>query len=286
MGTELHIGIDAEKTVVSSYPLKARSGRIRRTRVGTLVETSPCAPSGRTLEQRVVATSRIALPLLFLTAVAAAFGMSWWLAAAGSAGLVGWFWRRQARAAQIAAFAVPRDREQPAETRARVLWTAAERAAFDNALTASRRVRATWPALGGMVDPVLADRSLTRALDELATVLARRQDLRRLRADLSGVELTGVPADSPARAAVTEQAERADVLWRETGAARDRIVHSIEAAARAGESFLRERRVAAIAGYAERTLARVTGSAAVAESGPELASRTEAVIAAYRDLAA
>ncbi|WP_127547260.1 hypothetical protein [Actinoplanes sp. OR16] len=282
---ELHVGVDSEKTVVSAYPLRSRSGRIRRTRVGTLVETSPCAPSGRTLEQRVVFAARVALPLLFVSAVAAAFGFSWWLAAAGSAGLVGYVWRRQARAAQIAAFAVPRDEALPQAERARVLWTAAERTAFDGALASSRRVRATWPALAGMVDPVLADRSLTRALDELATVLGRRQELRRLRADLSGVEVADIPVDSPARAAVIEQAERADALWRETGAAADRILASIETAARAGESFLRERQVAATARYAERTLARVTGTPAAAESGPELADRTEAVIAAYRDLA-
>ncbi|WP_433829008.1 hypothetical protein ACQP2E_06840 [Actinoplanes sp. CA-015351] len=279
MGTELHVGIDGEKTVVSAYPIRSRSGRARRTRTGFLVETVPCAPSGRTREQRVVFVARLALPLLLLSAVASVFGINWWLAMAGSAALAGYVWRRQTRAAQPGAFAVPRDQES------RVLWTAAERTAFDGALAASRRVRGTWPALDGMVDPVLADRSLTRALDELATVLTRRQDLRRLRADLSGVQVSDIPADSPARAAVAEQSERADELWRETGEAANRILRSIDTAARAGESFLRERQVAATARYAERTLARVTGAPAAAESGPELADRTEAVIAAYRDLA-
>ncbi|MEU4560819.1 hypothetical protein AB0F72_20775 [Actinoplanes sp. NPDC023936] len=277
-GWDLHVGSDVEKTVVSPYPIKCRSGRARRTRTGSLVESVPCAPSGRTLEQRVVVTARVALPLLFVSAVLSAFGFSWWLGAAGSVALVAWLWRRLARGAQPGAFAVPRD---PAS---RVLWTAAERTAFDGALAASHRVRGTWPALAGMVDPVLADRSLTRALDELATVLTRRQELRRLRADLRGVRLADIPADSPARAAVAEQSERAEELWRETGAAADRIVRSIDTAALAGETFLRERQVAATARYAERTLARVTGAPA-AESGPELADRTEAVIAAYRDLA-
>jgi hypothetical protein len=279
VGTDLHVGIDSEKTVVSAYPVKSRSGRIRRTRTGSLIEAAPCAPNGRTRDQRVISTARLALPLLLACAVGTVFGISWWLSMAASAALIGYAWRRQARAAQIAAFAVPRDSES------RVLWTAAERTAFDGALASSRRVRATWPALAGMIDPGLADRSLTRALDELATVLARRQELRRLRADLSGVEVADIPADSPARAAVTEQAERADELWHSTGATAERILRSIDTAARAGESFLRERQVAATARYAELTLARVTGNSAVAESGPELADRTEAVIAAYRDLA-
>ena len=279
MGTELHIGIDPEKTVVSPYPLRTRSGHARRNRTGSLIEAVPRPPSGRSRERRLVFAARLALPLILLSALLSAFGASWWLLTASSAALVAAVWRRQARAAQPGAFAVPRD------AASRVLWSAPERTALAGALAASRRVRSTWPALTGMVDPVLADRSLTRALDELATVLARRQELRGLRADLTAVRDADIPVDSPARAAVEEQWAHAEQLWREAGEASNRILRSIDAAARAGESFVRERQVAATARYAERTLARVTGSATVAESGPELADRTEAVITAYRDLA-
>ncbi|MEV6306810.1 hypothetical protein AB0M02_45950 [Actinoplanes sp. NPDC051861] len=280
MNTELHIGVDTEKVVVSAYPLKARSGRLRRTRTGTLLEAVPRPPSGRSHEQRVTFTARLALPLLLVSAVLGAAGVNWWLLAAGSTALVAQAWRMQARAARTAALAVPRDEES------RVLWTAPERAAFEGALIASRRVRATWPALTGMIDPVLADRSLTRALGELGEVLARRQELRRLRTELAGVRDADIPADSPARIAVDEQWVLAERLWHQEDAAANRILGSIDAAARAGESFIRERRVAATARYAERALARVTGAPAGIESGPELAGRTEAVIAAYRDLAA
>lgn len=279
MGTELHIGLDHEKTVVSAYPLKARSGRLRRTRTGTLIEAVPRPPSGRSREERVTSAARLALPLVLISAVLSVFGMSWWLAAAGSVALVALFWRGQARAAQPAALAVPRD------SHSRVLWTAPERAAFEGALVASRRVRRTWPALAGMIDPQAADWSLTEALDELAEVLGRRQELRRLRRELTAVRDADIPADSPARSAVEAQSERAEELGREADAAVDRILRSIDAAARAGESFIRERQVAATARYAERTLARVTGAPTVTDSGPELADRTEAVIAAYRDLA-
>ncbi|MEU4623118.1 hypothetical protein AB0G04_24485 [Actinoplanes sp. NPDC023801] len=280
MGTELHAGIDAGKVVVSPYPIKARRGNVRRERTGTLIEVVPRTPSGRGREERVTFAARLALPLLFVSAVLAAAGFNWWLAAGGSVALVAAVWRRQARAAQETVFAMPRDDES------RVLWSVPERAAFAGALDASRRVRRTWPALNGMIDPVLADGSLTRALGELADVLARRQELRRLRADLAGVRDADIPGDSPARLAADAARERADAAWREAGHTANRILGSIDAAARAGESFIRERQVAATARHAERTLARVAGVPAIAESGPDLAGRTEAVIAAYRDLAA
>jgi hypothetical protein len=280
VGTELHAGIDAEKVVVSPYPIKVRSGVAQRERTGSLIEFVPRTPSGRSREERLTFAARLALPLLLLSAVLGVSGFSWWLAAGGSAALVAVVWRRQRRAAQEAAFAVPRDAES------RVLWSVPERAAFAGALDASRRVRGTWPALDGMIDPVPADRSLTRALGELADVLARRQELRRLRADLAGVRDADIPVDSPARLAAEAARERADEAWREAGHTANRILGSIDAAARAGESFIRERQVAATARHAERTLARVAGVPALAESGPDLAGRTEAVIAAYRDLAA
>ncbi|MDI6098115.1 hypothetical protein QLQ12_05800 [Actinoplanes sp. NEAU-A12] len=280
MGTELHAGIDAEKVVVSPYPLKTRSGNVRRERTGTLIESVPRPPSGRSRTDRQTFAFRLALPLLLLAAMLSASGFSWWLTVGASSALVAAVWRRQARAAQPAVLAVPRD------TESRVLWSAPERAAFRGALDASQRVRRTWPALGDMIDPVLADRSLTRALGELAELLARRQELRRLREDLAGVRDADIPADSPARIAADRQRELAGEAWREAGDAANGILRSIDTAARAGESFIRERQVAATARHAERTLARVAGVPAAAGSGPDLAGRTEAVIAAYRDLAA
>ncbi|AEV82436.1 hypothetical protein ACWT_1418 [Actinoplanes sp. SE50] len=277
MNTELYIGADAEKVVVAGRPVRTRTGRARSRRTGSMVEAVPCPPSGRSREVRVTNTARLALPLLFVAAVLAAAGLTWWLPAAGGTALVVWLWRRQARAAQPVAF------RRPGEGEGRVLWTEPERAAFTRAVAVAHRVRRTWPALGAMIDTRLADRSLTRALDELATLLARRQELRRVRAGLAATEDADIPADSPARIAADLQRERADELWRETGAAANRIIRAIDAAARTGESFIREQQVAATARHAERTLARV-GGVPVAESGPELADRTAAVITAYREL--
>lgn len=280
MTTELHVGADGEKVVVSSRRLRVRSGRVRLERGGSLVESVPVAPTGRGRDERVTSVCRAGLAMMFAAVVLSAAGVSWWLAAGGCAVAIGAVWRRQARAAQQAVFAVPRDGES------RVLWTVPERAAFLDALDSAERVRRTWPALTGMIDPVLADRSLTRALGELADVLGQRQELRRLREDLAGVRDADIPGDSPARRAADVQRERAEQAWREAGDAAGRILRGIDAAARAGESFIRERQVAATARHAERTLARVTGAGTVADSGPELADRTEAVISAYRELAA
>ncbi|BCY06386.1 hypothetical protein [Actinoplanes sp. L3-i22] len=279
MTTDLYIGADAEKVVVSAHRVRTRTGRARYRRTGAMIEAVTEPPSGRTREVRLAYAGRLALPLLLASAILAATGLTWWFPAAVSAGLITWTWRRQARAAQPAVFATPRDDE------ARVLWTEPERAALTRAVAVSYRVRRTWPALGGMVDPSLADHSLTRALDELATLLARRQELRRVRAGLESTRDADIPADSPARIAADLQRERADELWAETGAAANRIVRAIDAAARTGESFIREQQVAATARHAERSLARV-GGAPAAESGPELADRTEAVITAYRELGA
>ncbi len=277
MSTDLYIGADEEKVVVSVRPVRARTGRVRHRRTGSMIEAVLRPPSGRGRDVRLASVSRLALGLLLASAILAATGLTWWLPGAVSAATLVWTWRRQARAAQLAVLAVPRDEES------RVLWTEPERDAFARALAASHRVRRTWPALGDMVDPRLADHSLTRSLDELATLLARRQELRRVRAGLESTHDADIPADSPARLAADLQWERADELWRESGAAANRILRAIDAAARAGESFIREQQVAATARHAERALARV-GGVPIADSGPELADRTRAVITAYREL--
>jgi hypothetical protein len=139
-----------------------------------------------------------------------------------------------------------------------------------------------------MIDPDLADHSLTRALDELGGLLVRRQELRRLRAEIAGVRRQDVPADSPAVQALAAQRDRADHLWRETGVRTNRILRSLDRAALAGEAFIRERQIGETARQAEFVLAGLADqhAATVAEAGPELADRTAAVITAYRELAA
>ncbi len=281
MPTDLHIGIDREKIVVSPHALKPRTGRTRRVRAGSVIETVPLPPTGRDRDDRVTFAARLSLPLLFAGAVLFAAGLPWWLPAAAALATIGTVWRRQARAAQIATFAMPRG------VGARVLWSPRERAAFERAVLAARRIRRTWPGLSGMVDPVTADLSLTHALDDLATVLVRQQEIRRLRAELSAVRHADVPADSPAVRALAEQRERTEELGRETGEQAGRILRSLDAIALAGETFLHEQRIGACVRDAEQVLAGLAAAAAPpAESGPDLADRTAAVLSAYRELAA
>jgi hypothetical protein len=278
MAAELHIGADAEKTVVSAYPLKTRTGRARRRRTGSVIQSQPVLPSGRSREVRVTFLARLSLPLLFLGALGFVAGLPAWLVAGLVLVTVGLAGREDRRRAQSAIFQLPKDQET------RVLRTPEERAAYDRAVDVARRVRRTWPDLSGMIDPVAADRSLTHALDDLATLLVRRQEIRRLRAGLAGVRHEGVAADSRAVLALTEQRERTEELWLTTAEQANHILRSIDAAALAGETFLRERQIGATARQAELVLARLTVGAPPAESAPELADHTSAVLDAYREL--
>jgi hypothetical protein len=114
--------------------------------------------------------------------------------------------------------------------------------------------------------------------------MARRQEIRRLRAELQDVRGQGVPKDSPAVLALGTQRERVEKLWLETAESANRVLRSLDAAARAGETFLREQRISETARAAEHVLAALVPDAGPVEAGPELAARTEAVISAYREL--
>ena len=278
MAADLHIGMDGEKTVVSAFPLKTRCGRARRRRAGSVIESVPVLPSGRGRDVRVTFLARLSVPLLLAAAVLFAAGVPAWLLAGSLIATLGLAGCADRRRAQRAVFAVPRD------AGTRVLRTGEERAAFARAVAVGRRVRRTWPELPGMIDPVEADRSLTHALDDLATLLVRRQEIRRLRAGLDGVRRQDVPAGSRAVLALAEQRDRAEELWLTTGEQANHILRSIDAAALAGETFLQERRIGATARQAELALARLSAGAPPAEAAPELADRTAAVLDAYREL--
>jgi hypothetical protein len=277
----LHIGADSEKVVVAPYPLRMRTGRAGRRRTGSVTELVPAPPSGRTRADRIRFAARLALPLLILSAVLDAVGIPWWAPAAGTVALVGWVVREQARAARTGSIAVPVGDD------CHVLVAAEERAAYVRAVVLSRRVRRTWPELGGLIDPADADRTLTRALDELAALLARRQQIRRLRAELSEVDHADLPPNSAAVQALAAQRHRVETLWRETGAQANRMLSGINTAALAGENLIREQGVHRTARDAELAISRlaVAGPRPAVPAGPELAERTAAVIAAYRDLA-
>jgi hypothetical protein len=277
----LHIGIDAEKVVVSPLPLKMRTGRARRVGWGSVTEVVPVPASGRSREERFRFASQVALALVVLSSVVTALGFAWWAAAAGSVALVAFVVVEQARAARAGIIALPKGDDSF------VLHAPEERAAFERAFTVAKRVRRTWPALQHMIDPADADHSLAAALTELATIMARRQQIRLLREELSVATRHDLPADSPAVQALAEQRLRVEALWRSTAAAANRILAGINAAALAGENLIREQRIGETARAAELAISRLTAAGPPrTEAGPDLAERTAAVIAAYRELAA
>jgi hypothetical protein len=277
---ELHIGIDAEKVVVAPDRLTMRTGRARRRRLGSITEVVPVPPSGRSRAERIRFASQLSLAMVVFSAVLSGIGISWWAPAAGSVALVALVAVRQARAARVGSIAVP------AGDDCHILYAEVERTAYERAVVVARRIRRTWPALSHMIDPADADQSLVRALDDLAAIMARRQQIRRLRAELSGVDRQGLPTDSPALQALAAQRIRVDQVWRATGETANRILASLNAAALAGENLIREQRIGETARDAELAIARLTGPGQPMEAGPELAERTAAVIAAYRELAA
>jgi hypothetical protein len=219
--------------------------------------------------------------LLILCTVLAALGLPWWAPAAGSVALLAFVAVQQARAARTGSLAVPRG------DGCHVLYADEERVAYQRAVVIARRIQRTWPALEHMIDPVEADRSLTRALDDLAGIMSRRQEIRRLRAELSEVDHANLPADSPAVQALAAQRVRVDALWRSTGTTANRVLAGLNAAALAGENLIREQRISQTAHAAEMAIVRIAAADAgrSVEAGPDLAERTAAVIAAYRELA-
>jgi len=275
----LHIGIDAEKVVVSPLPLKMRTGRAKRSRCGSVTEVVPVPPSGRSREDRIRFASQLTLALVVLSALLSALGVAWWAAASGSVALVAFVVVEQARAARAGVIALPKGEGS------HVLHAVEERCAFERAFVVAKRVRRTWPALRHMIDSGDADRSLSAALAELAGIMARRQQIRRLREELAQATRHDLPADSPAVQALAEQRLKAEALWRSTAAAANRILASINAAALAGENLIREQGIGETARQAELAISRLTAAGPPqTEAGPELAERTAAVIAAYREL--
>ncbi|MDY7089523.1 MAG: hypothetical protein SYR96_31005 [Actinomycetota bacterium] len=99
--------MDDEKTVISSYALKLRTGRAVRHRAGSVTEVVPLTPSGVTREARLAFAARLGLPLIFVSAALYAAGLPWWLPFAASVATVATVWRHQARAAQVASFELP-----------------------------------------------------------------------------------------------------------------------------------------------------------------------------------
>ncbi|HET9516997.1 MAG TPA: hypothetical protein VFO77_04655, partial [Actinoplanes sp.] len=243
--TRLHIGVDAEKVVVSRYRLRMRTGRGTRTRRGSMVELVPAPASGRSRDARIGHLFLLALALVLLCGVLGGAGLPWWAGPSVGVLVLGVVAREQARAAAVGTIALPR---VPADDPAvQVLTAPDERLAFERSFAVAKRIQRSWPALRHLIDPAEAEPMLRLALGDLAAVLLRRQQMRTLRRDLAQVHHDGLPADSPAVQSLLAQRHRLEVLWRESGEEANRHILSIHAAAKAGEDLIREQRIGATA---------------------------------------
>ncbi len=277
----LHVGADAEKIVVALQPLRMRTGRGRNRYTGQVTELVALPPNGYTTAHRNRTVGRLAAVVAVLALVLSALGIPWWLTTAVGALLVGRFAREQARAAEPGLIAVPSIRLS-----SQVITALPDRVTFERCLAVARRIRGTWAHLRHMIDPATAELQLDHALWELAGVLARRQEIRRLRDDLLGVRLSDLPADSPAVRALREQAEHVEALWREVDADVELHATALRAIAQAGETFIHELRVNRTAHQTRVAVAQLTATRvpSSADAGQALADRTAAVLAAYREL--
>jgi hypothetical protein len=167
-----------------------------------------------------------------------------------------------------------------------------ERNQLTEALRLAARIAGNSARLGDLIDPADAARSVAVAVWDLAAVLQRQEQLRAVRAGLARHDAADLPTDSPAVRAGRAERARADEAWTAVVAESRRHLQSLRTAADAGDNLLREWDFGAEAKQARRSLDELgaagaaAGAAGSGAHGEDLAARTTAVVAAYRQLAA
>lgn len=170
-----------------------------------------------------------------------------------------------------------------------LLTGARERATWDRAAATADRISETWPALASLIDVAEAEILLAEALWEIAGVLAHRQELDRVLAELSrpgfaeAADETAGEVRYQLSAARSARAEiEAELVRREA---------SLRRAEQAGRDFIREQDMRRAIRSAEHSL-RATpppglpSMPAVSDAGADLADHTRSVLDAYRELTA
>ncbi len=170
------------------------------------------------------------------------------------------------------------------------LTAPADRAAFDRALGVADRISESWPRLGSLIDPPEAEALLAGALEEIAAVLARRQELTVVLAELSRPDFA---AHSPGNETVRElrdhqRATKAALADLDIELARREA--SLSRAERAGHDFICEQEMREAIRTAEESLRTAHRPELGAlptpapDAGADLAEHTRSVIDAYREL--
>ena len=281
-GSRIYVARDVNATVVSRQRLRMAGGRTVRRRWKALTELSP-----DTVDQQprdaVVGTVMVAGPPILTGALAAAFApIEIGIVAGGvvffAMSYVGPLIRRRLT------------KKGPRTTggEAYRLTTISERAAFDRVLATADRITETWPGLGSLVDVFDAEAMLADALWEIARVLARRQEVSGVLAELSRPDfMVAEPGDETARelrvhrraARVAMAQVEAELLQREANLRR------VEQAGRRLSRELEMRRAIRTAEESLRTSQSVEAAGLkFVDPAAELAEQTQSVLAAYREL--
>jgi hypothetical protein len=167
------------------------------------------------------------------------------------------------------------------------LYHARDRSTLYRGRAAVQDIVESWPTMQGLVDVADPTPTLARALWELASLLAHRQSVRRMRDDLVEVAV-GLPKDSQTWRDVDERRQRAESEFGEFNRAAARHLAYLTGLADECGRFVAEQRALATARTAVARADRLLGRAAPVTladgSGAELADRTRAVLAAYREL--
>jgi hypothetical protein len=288
----LYVARDDAVLVVSRQRLRTVGGRTSLRRWSGAVETSSATPDPEP-PRSLAGAAVVAVPpalifgLLLLAGVdvvvAAMVALTAFFAFAYLAPVV----RRAARRPAGEGAGAGTLQGGDSSDNARLLFDTEERAAFDQALDVADRISDTWPQLGGLVDPGDAGILLASALWDLSGVLVRRQQVRRVLADLN--------RSGHDERAVGETA--GDLEQHRTSAARlltdldadiARRIGHLAAAERAGRDVIREREARRAVDDAARSLRGLAADRQLPQptddAGSELAERTETVLAAYREL--
>jgi hypothetical protein len=291
----LYVARDDSVLVVSRQRLRTVGGRTSTRRWPGAVETSSAAPDPEP-PRSLVGAAVVAVPpalifgLLLVAgvdvAIAAMVALTVFFASAYLTPVV----RRAARRRAVEATGAGTPAAVTGSSdNARLLFDAEERATFDDALDLADRISDTWPELGGLVDPADAGSMLASALWDLSGVLVRRQQVRRVLADLDGSRFGDPPATDAARELEQHRTSAAELLAGLDADIARRVGH-LAAAERAGRDVIQERDARRAADDAARSLRGLTPDPLLPQSSEdaasELAERTETVLAAYRELIA
>jgi hypothetical protein len=169
----------------------------------------------------------------------------------------------------------------------RLLTSPLERDDLIEAVGLAGRIVGNSGRLQSLIDPNEAAVSVASAVWEVAGVLQRRQQLRAVLTGLARHDSPDLPTDSPAVRAGRAERARAEEAWQALLQETSAHLAALRTAADTGDSLLREWDFGDEARRARVSLDQLglTGAPPGPRHAEELADRTKAVVAAYRQLA-